>query len=163
MNAYFDGLRRYFDFSGRSTQSDYWVFTLALLGLALVTSLLDDALRSGGVLLALLYAAHLIPSLAVTVRRLHDIDRSGWWVLIGLMPLIGVIVLLVFACTPSTAGANRFGPHPKAGGAAAGMGQTATASSIEQLERLASLKASCAIDEQEFQRMKGDMLARAQG
>src|SRR5215204_5898732 len=55
----------------------------------------------------------LIPTLAVTVRRLHDIDRSGWWILIGLVPLIGVIVLLVFALLDGTPGDNRYGPNPK--------------------------------------------------
>ena len=57
--------------------------------------------------------AVLIPSIAVSVRRLHDIDRTGWWVLIGLVPLVGQIVLLVFHVLDSTPGPNRFGPNPK--------------------------------------------------
>jgi uncharacterized membrane protein YhaH (DUF805 family) len=57
--------------------------------------------------------AVLIPTLAVSVRRLHDIDRSGWWILIGLVPLLGVIVLLVFALLEGTPGDNRYGPNPK--------------------------------------------------
>jgi uncharacterized membrane protein YhaH (DUF805 family) len=57
--------------------------------------------------------AVLIPSLAVTVRKLHDIDRTGWWILIGLVPLIGTIVLLVFALLDGTPGDNRYGPNPK--------------------------------------------------
>jgi uncharacterized membrane protein YhaH (DUF805 family) len=55
----------------------------------------------------------IIPSLAVTVRRLHDIDRSGWWIFINLIPLIGAIVLLVFAVSEGTPGNNRYGPNPK--------------------------------------------------
>ena len=57
--------------------------------------------------------AVLIPTLAVTVRRLHDIDRTGWWIFINLIPLIGTIVLLVFALTPGTPGTNQYGPNPK--------------------------------------------------
>jgi uncharacterized membrane protein YhaH (DUF805 family) len=66
--------------------------------------------------LYVLYAlAVLIPGLAVGVRRLHDIDKSGWWMLIAFIPLIGGIVLLVFAVMEGTSGSNRFGPDPKAG------------------------------------------------
>jgi uncharacterized membrane protein YhaH (DUF805 family) len=69
---------------------------------------------AGAGLLSGIYSlAVLIPSLAVTVRRLHDIDRSGWWILIGLVPLIGVIVLLVFALLDGTPGDNRYGSNPK--------------------------------------------------
>jgi uncharacterized membrane protein YhaH (DUF805 family) len=57
--------------------------------------------------------AVLIPTLALTVRRLHDIDRTGWWILIGLVPLIGGIVLLVFALLDGTPGSNQYGPNPK--------------------------------------------------
>jgi uncharacterized membrane protein YhaH (DUF805 family) len=60
--------------------------------------------------------AIIIPSIAVSVRRLHDIDRTGWWVLISLVPVIGTIVLLVFAVLDGTPGENRFGPNPKASG-----------------------------------------------
>ena len=60
--------------------------------------------------------ATLVPILALSVRRLHDIDRSGWWVLTYLLPLIGPLVLLVFAVLDGTPGSNRFGPNPKASG-----------------------------------------------
>jgi uncharacterized membrane protein YhaH (DUF805 family) len=66
-----------------------------------------------GLLSGIYGLAILIPSLAVTVRRLHDIDRSGWWILIGLVPLIGTIVLLVFAVTEGTPGTNQYGLNPK--------------------------------------------------
>jgi uncharacterized membrane protein YhaH (DUF805 family) len=66
-----------------------------------------------GLLSGIYSLAVLIPSLAVTVRRLHDIDRTGWWIFINLIPLIGTIVLLVFAVTDGTPGSNRYGPNPK--------------------------------------------------
>lgn len=117
MNAYLDALRRYFDFSGRSTRSQFWLFTLGAIMASIAALIVDGASGSGtagepGLVTSLVLLGHLIPSLSVMVRRLHDIDRSGWWVLLGLVPLVGSIVLLVFACTASTAGANRFGPHP---------------------------------------------------
>ncbi|WP_127144283.1 DUF805 domain-containing protein [Pelagibacterium montanilacus] len=120
MNAYLDGMRRYVDFRGRSTRSQFWLFTLFYL-LLLCAGLLLDAMigtldaEGNGVIGGVVVLAHLIPSLSVLVRRLHDIDRTGWWALIMLVPLVGLIVLLVFAVTPSTSGANRFGPHPLGG------------------------------------------------
>lgn len=70
--------------------------------------------KSGyGLLDALYICSTAVPSLAVTVRRLHDIGRSGWWFLLGLIPIVGAIVLLVFMVTDSQAGANRYGPNPK--------------------------------------------------
>ncbi|TJY41720.1 DUF805 domain-containing protein [Cohnella pontilimi] len=69
-----------------------------------------------GMVLSGLYAlAILLPSLAVSVRRLHDTGRSGWWLLIGLIPLIGAIILLVFTCQDSQPGDNRYGPNPRSG------------------------------------------------
>lgn len=92
---------KYFTFSGRASRSEYWFF--ALLGFII-------GLIPGLNLLGLVL---FIPSLAVTVRRLHDTDRSGWWMLLALIPLIGGIVLLVFMCLEGTRGPNRFGADPK--------------------------------------------------
>ena len=75
--------------------------------------LVDGLLGTNGVLGGVYSLAVLIPSLAVSARRLHDTDRSGWWMLINLIPLIGFIVYLVFVCGDSKPGANRFGPNPK--------------------------------------------------
>lgn len=113
MNAYFDGLRRYADFTGRSTRSQYWFFMLGYFVVGLVGIFIDAASSSGepsGVVTGLISLAHLLPSWAVLVRRLHDTDRSGWWILIALIPLVGAITLIVFCCTPSQPRANRFGP-----------------------------------------------------
>jgi uncharacterized membrane protein YhaH (DUF805 family) len=160
-------MRRYFDFSGRSTRSQFWMFTLIVLVFGIMAIVLDAAVLGSSepsLFSAIVYLAHLIPSIAVTVRRLHDSDKRGWWVLIGLVPLVGIIALIVFGCLPSSAGHNRFGPpagqHAVVAATAAPTARTAThgVSTVDQMEKLATLQASGAIDDAEFQRMKADLL-----
>jgi len=116
---YLEALKKYAVFSGRSRRMEYWFFVLFNLIVAFVLALIDmligtfSAVQNIGLLSGIYSLAVLIPTLAVTVRRLHDIDRSGWWILINLIPLIGSIVLLVFSLLPGTPGSNRFGPDPK--------------------------------------------------
>jgi len=100
--------RKYVDFSGRAVRSEYWFFVLFQVLVIVVLSIVD-AILGIGVLSTLASLAFLLPSLAVGARRLHDTDKSAWWLLIGLIPLIGAIVLIVFFCQPGTPGANRFG------------------------------------------------------
>jgi uncharacterized membrane protein YhaH (DUF805 family) len=113
-------LKKYAVFSGRSRRSEYWYFVLSYSLIYIVLAVADSVTgsfdsRSGvGLLTGIFSLALLIPSLSVTVRRLHDTDRTGWWILITLIPLIGLIVLLVFVLQDSDAEANRFGPNPKA-------------------------------------------------
>jgi uncharacterized membrane protein YhaH (DUF805 family) len=101
-----------FNYQGRASRSAYWWFALAT---GIVYLVLDIILVQGigggaGVgLYSLLALASIIVSLSLLIRRLHDIDRSGWWVLIALIPFVGSIVLLVFACLAGTPGPNRFG------------------------------------------------------
>jgi uncharacterized membrane protein YhaH (DUF805 family) len=169
VNSYFDGMRRYADFRGRSTRSQFWWFTLVVLVLAIVGLGIDGTIDSGpadglGIVSTLVMLAHLIPGLAVSVRRLRDIDKSGWWVLIQQVPLVGLVVGLIFYCTASTPGTNRFGPHPKGGTTAPSPVAAPAAGNgahLDQLEKLAALRSSGAIDETEFQRMKSDVLSRA--
>lgn len=119
MNWYMVALKQYATFDGRSRRKEYWFFALsnliAMILLAIVdgiTGNLDETVGLG--LLSGLYClAVFVPSIAVTVRRLHDTNHRGWWVLIGLIPLVGGIVLLVFTVMDSQPGANRFGPNPK--------------------------------------------------
>lgn len=113
---------KYVDFSGRARRSEYWYFTLFSFLLGVVTNVLDlvlgtdyDGATSGGLINTIGTLALFLPGLAVAVRRLHDTDRSGWWILLGLIPIIGWIVLIVWFCTDSKAGENRFGPNPKTG------------------------------------------------
>lgn len=119
MNWYLTVLKKYATFSGRARRKEYWMFSLFHFIFAFVLGILDGVLgfisyETGlGILSSLYILATFLPSLAVLVRRLHDTDRSGWWVLIGIIPLIGPIVLLVFACLDSKVGENRFGSNPK--------------------------------------------------
>jgi len=120
-------LRRYADFSGRSRRKEYWMFTLLiiLIEVVMIGWILAAAAGAQGqmtamvtlpfVLLMIVGLALVIPSLAVTVRRLHDLDKSGWYYFIAFVPLVGAIVLLVFMCTDGTPGPNRYGEDPKAG------------------------------------------------
>ena len=119
MSWYLQALKKYAVFSGRSRRMEYWYFVLFNIIVSIVLGVIDGLLGTSGSyagagLLSGIYGlAVLIPSLAVTVRRLHDTDRTGWWILIALMPLIGVIVLLVFALLEGTPGDNQYGPNPK--------------------------------------------------
>ncbi|MGY2128936.1 DUF805 domain-containing protein [Blastococcus sp. SYSU DS0617] len=111
-------LTQYATFTGRARRSEYWWFALASFLASIVTSIIDLAIGSEvtagmGILSLLLSLALLIPSLAVGVRRLHDTGKSGWWLLIGLVPLIGFIVLIVFFVQDSQPGPNQHGPSPK--------------------------------------------------
>jgi uncharacterized membrane protein YhaH (DUF805 family) len=119
VNWYLEVLRKYAVFSGRARRKEYWMFLLINIIITIVLIAIDSLIgtfrpRAGVGLLEGLYSlAVLIPSLAVTVRRLHDIGRSGWWILIGLIPFIGGIVLLIFALLDSEPGSNEYGPNPK--------------------------------------------------
>lgn len=119
MNWFLMALKKYATFSGRSRRSEYWYFILFYLIIAIVLGIIDRAAgtmtNNGtvGVLGGLFGLAMLIPSLAVGARRLHDTGRTGWWQLIGLIPLIGVIVLIVFYAQDSHPGANQYGVNPK--------------------------------------------------
>ncbi len=106
-------LKKYAVFEGRARRKEYWYFILVYVLVAIVLSFLDSAFATRGLLGAVLGLALLVPTVAVGVRRLHDTDRSGWWVLIGLIPFIGAIVLIIFFVIDSQPGANRFGPNPK--------------------------------------------------
>ena len=97
---------RYTDFNGRSRRSEYW---WAYLGIVIISAVLTTVL---GELAYIWTLATLVPQIAVSVRRLHDIGKSGWWYLIGLVPLVGLIILLVWMCKDSTED-NEWGPNPK--------------------------------------------------
>lgn len=113
---------KYVTFSGRARRAEYWWFILATILVSIVLGVIDGLLGLGGEfgLLGNIWSlAIFLPSLAAGARRLHDTDRSAWWLLIMLLPLIGVIVLIVFFAQKGTDGANRFGPDPLRGDRAA--------------------------------------------
>ena len=119
MNWYLYVLKNYATFSGRARRKEYWMFFLISALISIVLTLLDILLGTysveyeAGLFSGLYSLLILIPSIAVVVRRLHDTDRSGWWILISLIPIIGVLVLFVFTCLDSQPGTNRFGVNPK--------------------------------------------------
>lgn len=126
MHWYLKALRQYADFHGRARRTEFWMFVLVNVVISIVLGIVDTLTGTAGVyaaggmasfspgLLGWIYGlAVLIPSIAVTVRRLHDTDRSGWWILIQLVPIVGGIVLLVFVCLEGTRGPNRYGNDPK--------------------------------------------------
>ena len=119
--------RRYADFSGRSRRKEFWAHTvlvvlaeIVLFGWIMAASAAADGRMTTSVaipfvLLLILGLAVLIPTLAVTIRRLHDQDKSGWLCLVALVPILGAAVLLAFMCLQGTAGPNRYGPDPRSG------------------------------------------------
>ena len=112
MNYYIECWKKYVEFSGRARRKEYWMFVLFNLIASIVAGVIDGLL--GTRMISSLYSlAVLLRGLAVCARCLHDTDRSGWWMLIALIPLVGWIVLLVFMCLDSTPGENRFGANPK--------------------------------------------------
>lgn len=105
-------LTNYVGFSGRARRSEYWWFVLFNIILSIVVSVIANAIKFP-LLATLVSLALLLPGLAVSVRRLHDTGRTGWWLLIVLIPLVGAIILIVFAVQDSQAGQNKYGPNPK--------------------------------------------------
>jgi uncharacterized membrane protein YhaH (DUF805 family) len=112
MEWYLKVVKNYVGFQGRARRKEYWMFFLFNLIIGLVIGFVEGLLNLSQVLSTLYSLAILLPSLAVGVRRLHDTGRSGLWLLIGLIPLIGLIVLLVFFCEDSK-DENQYGPNPK--------------------------------------------------
>lgn len=121
MDWYLSVLTKYAVFEGRARRKEYWMFCLVstIIGFALsfAAGFVGGAMglsQTVITLLALVYSfAVLIPSIAVTVRRLHDTGRSGWWMLIVIIPIVGVIMMLVFAVQDSEPGTNAYGQNPK--------------------------------------------------
>jgi uncharacterized membrane protein YhaH (DUF805 family) len=115
MNYYTEVLKKYTVFSGRARRAEFWMFQLINLIISLVLTGIDAALGLTNVLSGIYGLAVLLPSLGVSCRRLHDIDRSGWWMLIGLIPIVGWIIVIIWYAKDGDPGDNRFGPNPKAG------------------------------------------------
>ena len=164
MRHYFAAMRRYASFRGRSSRAEFWWFVALYFVGAIAFTVIDEMLfgptgDGPGPLTALFVLVHLLPGIAVQIRRLHDIDRTGWWVLIGLTG-IGGLVLLVFACLRGTEGPNRFGADPYAANCGRidlvdmQAGTRAEGNTIEDIERLSRLRAEGHLTDEEFQAMK---------
>lgn len=115
MNWFIDCItkKNYANFNGRARRKEYWMFILFCIILAFITIIIDKMIGSPLVITAILVLALFLPSLAVTVRRLHDTSKSGWWVLLQFIPYIGGIIILVFCVMDSTPGSNQYGENPK--------------------------------------------------
>ncbi|TDI63856.1 MAG: DUF805 domain-containing protein [Bacteroidetes bacterium] len=119
MNWYLKVLKQYADFNDRARRKEYWMFVLFNLIFSVIAMILDNVFGIAmegigyGPLYGIYLLAIILPSLAVAVRRLHDIGKSGWMILITLIPLIGGIWLLVLLATDSNPGDNQYGPNPK--------------------------------------------------
>jgi uncharacterized membrane protein YhaH (DUF805 family) len=112
------GFKNYVGFGGRACRSEYWYWTLAMFLLMIVTTVIDIFAFSESEyrpVTTIFQLATFLPCLAVAIRRLHDLDRTGWWFLI-LFTIVGIILLLVWFCMKGTTGPNRFGPDPLAAG-----------------------------------------------
>jgi uncharacterized membrane protein YhaH (DUF805 family) len=108
-------LGRYANFTGRARRAEYWWFALFQVLVLVLAEIVDYAVGSGPAILTFLATLALIlPSLAVSVRRLHDTGKSGWWILISFVPIVGPVVLLVFVLSGGDPAANQYGPSPKA-------------------------------------------------
>ncbi|HCL67400.1 MAG TPA: DUF805 domain-containing protein [Rhizobium sp.] len=107
-------LSKYMDFNGRAARPEFWWFALFSFLVNIVASVIDEIIFGVGILDTLSALALLLPSLAVGARRLHDIDRSAWWLLLVLVPIVGWIVLIYFNVQPGQQGENQYGQPPVA-------------------------------------------------
>ena len=109
------GLRNYANFSGRARRKEYWYFVLVQMGLVIIAMILDAIIFNSeiGLFYIVVALGLFLPGLAVTIRRLHDTSRSGWWFLISILPLIGSIILLVFLASDTKLETNQWGPPAK--------------------------------------------------
>ncbi len=119
MNYFLDGIKNYATFSGRATRQQYWMFYLFYIIFYILLSVLDGVIGTysestgTGLLSTIFSLGLLIPSIAILARRLHDIGRTGWWILLIFIPLIGAIVLLIFTLLDSEKGENKYGESLK--------------------------------------------------
>ena len=113
------GMKNFLQFTGRSRRSEYWYFALVFVPILLLLAFIEISLGwrgegSGlGPLTGLFAVVMFLPNLALSIRRLHDTGRSGWWILIGFVPILGVIALLYFYASEGDAETNAYGPNPK--------------------------------------------------
>lgn len=118
MKWYLSVLKKYAVFSGRARRKEYWMFVLFNFIFAIIAAILDSVLAIAlvsyyGPISIVYLLAVLVPGLAVIVRRLHDVEKSGWYIFISLIPIVGSILLLIKLCSDGTPGENKYGPNPK--------------------------------------------------
>jgi uncharacterized membrane protein YhaH (DUF805 family) len=118
VKEFLEVFKKTFVFSGRARRKEYWMFILITTIISIVLTIVDmvlglDITEDTGLLSGLFSLILIIPSLSVTFRRLHDIGKSGWWILLSFIPIIGWLVLFIFSVLDSQSGTNKYGPNPK--------------------------------------------------
>lgn len=171
MNQYIKAMRSYVDFSGRASRSDYWLFSLFFWIFYSAAVVIDYAFNlfneetGFGPLSALVLLAHIVPGIALLVRRVHDTGHGGWWTVLMFVPVINLIAALYFLFKGSQPSPNIYGPNPfdvnqnyvtEAKGDHPSRG-----AEIDQLARLAEMRSAGAITEEEFNQMKRRLLAQS--
>ncbi|MGZ5341123.1 MAG: DUF805 domain-containing protein [Solirubrobacterales bacterium] len=109
-----DGFDHYVKFDGRASRPAFWWWLLFVVLVSIAANIIDAGIFEGTVLTWIVGLALFLPGLSVSIRRLHDTNRTGWWVLISFIPIIGFIVLLIFYIQESDPGENQYGPPPAA-------------------------------------------------
>jgi uncharacterized membrane protein YhaH (DUF805 family) len=116
MNYFIDGLKHYAYFDGRATRKQFWLYYLWLIIFAIATSVFDvllgtdDLIGDSGLISGIFLLATLLPTLGLKIRRLHDTGRSGYWILLNILFVIGSVILLIMLCKRSDPGPNKYGP-----------------------------------------------------
>ena len=113
MNYYLEAVKKYATFSGRARRKEYWMYILFNAIFAIVATIVDSIIGTSGIIAGIYELAFLIPTLAVGVRRLHDLGKSGFWYFISLVPVIGGIWFIVLMCLDGQPGENQYGSNPK--------------------------------------------------
>lgn len=115
VDFYMQALQNWNDFGGRARRSEYWYFTLGNIIISFLITFGIGAVSESlaGIVSVLFSLLLIVPGIAVSIRRLHDTGKSGWFLLIGLIPFVGGIILIVFFATEGTPGSNQYGPNPK--------------------------------------------------
>ena len=154
MNWYFEVLKKYAVFDGRAHRTEFWLFFLFSFIISFFLGVIVGLVESLWFITTLYALAVLIPGLAVSVRRLHDTNRSGWWILTGLVPILGWIALLIFYVEDSQPGANQYGPNPK------GVQATQPTQTVdERLRQLELLRSRGTITLQEYEERRRDIIS----
>ena len=157
MNYYLEGFKKYATFSGRATRAEFWYFMLFNIIVTIILSFVDEIFGTTfpesilGLFGTIYTLIALLPSWALAVRRLHDINKSGWWILLSLIPIIGGFILLIFYCIDSK-GNNEYGINKK------GVTVSDGNYSISELEKLSELKDKGIITQEEFDNKKRQIL-----
>lgn len=113
MHWYTDVLKNhYFDYYGRAGRQEYWMYTLVVAIITVIFSILTSISSVFYWIFILFTIINIVPAWALSVRRLHDIGKSGWWILINIVPLVGSLILFVFTCLGSQPGSNQYGENP---------------------------------------------------